>query len=116
MKEILEKVKIKKGSEFGVRAKNSDLDVKKFFATNKKKYDLIFIDGDHSYSGVKKDVEMYSPLLNLGGLVLFHDTQFCEGVKQVFEEIKLNGDFKLINEYVSETQFKLGIGLLQRIK
>ena len=35
--------------------------------------DLLFIDGDHSYEGVKKDFEMYSPLVAKGGVVAFHD-------------------------------------------
>jgi predicted O-methyltransferase YrrM len=35
--------------------------------------DAIFIDGDHSYEGVKKDIERYFPLLKVGGVVLFHD-------------------------------------------
>lgn len=38
-----------------------------------RKADLIFIDGDHSYSGVKADFETYSPLLAPGGLAAFHD-------------------------------------------
>lgn len=33
-------------------------------------YDFIFIDGDHSYKGVKMDWEMYGPL---GKQVVFHD-------------------------------------------
>ena len=35
--------------------------------------DFLFIDGDHTYDGVKKDFEMYSPLVRRGGLVAFHD-------------------------------------------
>lgn len=35
--------------------------------------DLLFIDGDHSYDGVKRDFEMYSPLVRKGGLIAFHD-------------------------------------------
>ncbi len=38
-----------------------------------QKLDLLFIDGDHSYEGVKKDFEMYYPLVKHGGLVCFHD-------------------------------------------
>ncbi|HNQ77828.1 MAG TPA: class I SAM-dependent methyltransferase [Acidobacteriota bacterium] len=38
-----------------------------------EKLDLLFIDGDHSYDGVKKDFEMYSPLVRKGGLIAFHD-------------------------------------------
>ena len=35
--------------------------------------DLLFIDGDHSYEGVRKDWEMYSPLVGTDGLIIFHD-------------------------------------------
>jgi cephalosporin hydroxylase len=38
-----------------------------------RKLDLLFIDGDHSYEGVKKDFEMYSPLVAGGGVMAFHD-------------------------------------------
>lgn len=37
------------------------------------KYDLIFIDGDHSYNGVKNDFELYKTLLSDRGYVVFHD-------------------------------------------
>ena len=36
-------------------------------------FDFLFIDGDHSYDGVKRDFEMYSPLVKKGGFVGFHD-------------------------------------------
>lgn len=35
--------------------------------------DFLFIDGDHSYAGVKADYDRYSPLVRSGGLVAFHD-------------------------------------------
>jgi len=38
-----------------------------------KLIDVLFIDGDHSYAGVKQDFELYSKLVRSGGLVLFHD-------------------------------------------
>ena len=38
-----------------------------------RKVDFIFIDGDHTYEGVKKDFEMYSPLVKEGGIIAFHD-------------------------------------------
>ena len=33
----------------------------------------LFIDGDHSYEGVKRDWERYSPLVEPGGYVIFDD-------------------------------------------
>lgn len=36
--------------------------------------DFLFIDGDHRYSGVKRDYELYSPLVRPGGIIAFHDT------------------------------------------
>jgi predicted O-methyltransferase YrrM len=35
--------------------------------------DLLFIDGDHSYDGAKKDFQLYSPFVREGGLIAFHD-------------------------------------------
>lgn len=40
---------------------------------NGEELDFIFIDGDHTYEGVKKDFEMYIPFLKDGGYVGFHD-------------------------------------------
>jgi len=37
--------------------------------------DFAFIDGDHTYEGVKQDFEEYGPLVRPGGLIAFHDTQ-----------------------------------------
>jgi predicted O-methyltransferase YrrM len=39
-----------------------------------EKIDLIFIDGDHSYEGVKADWEGFRPFLKEFGLAVFHDT------------------------------------------
>ena len=47
--------------------------------------DFLFIDGDHSYEGVRKDFEMYAPLVRNGGLVAFHDIARSGGVERVYE-------------------------------
>jgi predicted O-methyltransferase YrrM len=39
-----------------------------------KKIDLIFIDGDHSYEGVKADWNLFLPHMSEFGVVVFHDT------------------------------------------
>jgi predicted O-methyltransferase YrrM len=38
-----------------------------------REVDLLFIDGDHTYEGVKQDFEMYGPLVKRSGLIAFHD-------------------------------------------
>jgi predicted O-methyltransferase YrrM len=35
--------------------------------------DVLFIDGDHSYDGVRRDWELYAPLVRPGGLIGLHD-------------------------------------------
>lgn len=47
------------------------LEVKK--TLGKHKIDFLFIDGDHTYEGVKGDFEMYSDLVRAGGIIAFHD-------------------------------------------
>jgi predicted O-methyltransferase YrrM len=38
-----------------------------------KQVDFLFIDGDHTYEGVKRDFELYSTLVGRGGIIAFHD-------------------------------------------
>jgi predicted O-methyltransferase YrrM len=40
-----------------------------------EKFDVLFIDGDHSYEGVVKDFQMYAPFVRPGGIIGFHDVQ-----------------------------------------
>ena len=47
-----------------------------------RKIDLLFIDGDHRYSGVKKDFRMYSPLVKKNGLIVLHDILYHPKVPQ----------------------------------
>jgi hypothetical protein len=45
-----------------------------FFVMQDIKIDVLFIDGDHSYEGVKKDFELYSTLMSEKGIIIIHDT------------------------------------------
>jgi hypothetical protein len=44
-----------------------------FFKSNKENFDIIFIDGLHEYSQVKKDIANSLSLLNINGVLLMHD-------------------------------------------
>lgn len=37
--------------------------------------DFLFIDADHTYEGVRRDFEMYAPLVRPGGLIALHDIE-----------------------------------------
>jgi len=41
--------------------------------TDNSKFDLIFIDGDHTFDKVMEDFNIYSKLLSTRGVVAFHD-------------------------------------------
>jgi predicted O-methyltransferase YrrM len=67
------------------------------------KADLVFIDGDHSYEGVKLDFELCRPLLSEHGLAVFHDSTWGHfkdhpnyreggvGVGRYLEELRREG-------------------------
>jgi predicted O-methyltransferase YrrM len=52
--------------------------------------DLLFIDGDHEYSAVKRDVVSFSPLVRPGGIISGHDYNTVPrhaGVRQAVDEV-----------------------------
>lgn len=79
-------------------------------------FDLVMIDGDHSYQGVKMDTLDYMPYVREGGYVVFHDitTHRC-GVKDWVAEIKEIG-FGLTHviDFIDRAK-DLGIGVYQKI-
>lgn len=74
-----------------------------------RKVDYLFIDGDHSYEGVKKDFEMYSPFVREGGIIAFHDALFhadkTEEVDIFWNEIKGFYPYREVQEGKNSTGF-----------
>ncbi len=86
-----------------------------FFVRQNIKIDLLFIDGDHSYEGVKKDFELYSTILSDNGIIIIHDTDSeyektlivsedskkdhyrFDGPSKFIKELEKNNDYNLIN-------------------
>jgi len=86
-----------------------------FFVRQDIKIDLLFIDGDHSYEGVKKDFELYSTILSDNGIIIIHDTDSeyektlivsedskkdhyrFDGPSKFIKELEKNNDYNLIN-------------------
>lgn len=76
--------------------------------------DLLFMDGDHTFDGVKSDWEMYSPLVRSGGMIVFHDvagnyedTQ----VKRFWDSVKVGFKHR---EYIFGQDGHYGIGILYK--
>jgi predicted O-methyltransferase YrrM len=95
-------IKEKTSSNYTAKSANSfhteTIQTVKDFSPNG--FDLIFIDGDHTYDGVKKDFENYSPMLKDGGVIFFHDIVDSEYhrsvncyVSKFWEETKKNFNY-----------------------
>jgi len=80
-----------------------------------RQFDLVFIDGDHSYEAVKDDIEAWGPLVKEGGILSGHDWdekgESWPGVHKAVVEVlgwpsfkkniwafrKVNGEFKALD-------------------
>ncbi len=80
-----------------------------------ERIDFLFIDGDHSYEGVKKDFQTYKPLVKKGGLVAFHDiapngsSELVGGVPVFWGEIKSQFKFSEHIEEINQNGFGIGV-------
>ena len=63
--------------------------------------DFVYLDGRHSYKGVKEDIELWFPKVRNGGLLCGHD---------YINEVIGNTDFgvkKAVDEFIEETSLRL---------
>jgi cephalosporin hydroxylase len=84
-----------------------------------KKVDFLFIDGDHTYQGVRQDFLMYKRFVNTGGFVAFHDIIQRDDYPSIevwkfWDELKLDPSNE-IQEFVNTNprHRTIGIGLLR---
>ena len=45
-----------------------------YFVKRDIKIDFLYIDADHTFEGVKLDFDLYSKIMNKGGIITIHDT------------------------------------------
>ena len=50
--------------------------------------DMLHIDGDHTYEGVKADFENFKSLVKKGGMIVFHDIAGIPDVAKFWNEVK----------------------------
>ena len=84
-----------------------------FFVRQDIQIDFLFIDGDHSYEGVKIDFELYSNLLSPTGIIMLHDTDSSyEDTLLVSEDAKkdhhrFKGPSKLVEELKESVEWNV---------
>lgn len=84
-----------------------------FFVRQGIEIDVLFIDGDHSYEGVKLDFELYSSIMSPQGVIMLHDTDArYEETLIVSEDAKkshyrFNGPSKFIEELTENPAWNL---------
>jgi hypothetical protein len=84
-----------------------------FFVKQDIKIDVLFIDGDHSYDGVKLDFDLYSTILSDKGIIMIHDTdESYENDLIVSEDSKkhwdkFDGPAKLIKELADNKDWNI---------
>lgn len=76
--------------------------------------DFLFIDGDHTREGVRRDYEMYSPLVKSGGTIIFHDIcvhrpEYDCHVDKVWNEVKQGREHWEFIEDPLQGQFGIGV-------
>src|SRR5260370_1087490 len=65
-----------------------------------ERLDYLFIDADHTYDGVRRDFEMYAPLVRSGGMIAFHD--IVTHRKEARSEVEIFLNVRTQNEWHRE--------------
>jgi predicted O-methyltransferase YrrM len=83
-----------------------------FFLNNKRKYDCIFIDADHSYEGVTKDYLNSLEFVKKDGYLIFHDINNVHtGVARCWNEVSTK--HTIVDVYSHPYVNNCGIGIIQ---
>lgn len=89
------------------------------YALAGKPVDVLFIDGDHTFEGVKQDFKMYKVLVRPGGIIAFHDicdhpTMPSVKVKAFWDTLEWDGDREeIITDQAPGAAPWGGIGILR---
>jgi len=93
-----EAIKIFRLYDNAVLLRHYSTELASMLASNVTRYDMIFIDGDHSYKAVKQDIQYWKPLVKPGGILAGHDYS---------KHPSKAGVIKAVNEKIPEDKLNL---------
>lgn len=101
-------------ADYDVRVIFGDSQAFEVVGAAKGQYDCVFIDGDHSYEGVKADYENYG---KMGRIVAFHDIAYAPNQKEPWGGIEVKRFWNEIKQGRKSKEFveidgNMGIGVL----
>ncbi len=75
---------------------------------NDENFDCVFIDGQHERKATSHYTKRVVPLLNKGGLIIFDDIYWSDGMNQFWKEICFSQGFSVTVDFRSK-----GVGILR---
>lgn len=82
-----------------------------------KGIDFAFIDGCHSYEGVKNDFDVIYPLLSPTGIIAMHDTTCVDGCREFALDLRTSlcdGTYDVIDLPFGGSHYRLGMTILSK--
>lgn len=118
-KEVENKLKNAGYNNFTLYQKNTfDSDFSDFITSKvPHPYDLVFIDGCHSYKGCLNDFKSVYKNLSTIGSIIFHDTQRIDGCREFILDLRTkynDGTFDIIDFHGGYKERQMGISILTK--
>jgi hypothetical protein len=81
-------------------------------------FDMVFIDGDHTETGIELDTKLVLPYLKEDAYVIYHDTVVNVGSLQFDIKLKSGVFPELVfeKEYINSDKFRKGIAIYRYVK
>ena len=77
--------------------------------------DFAFIDGCHSYQGIKNDFGIIYPKLSVPGIIAFHDTLRIDGPREFIQDLRTiynDGTYDIVDFPFGNLERRVGVSLL----
>lgn len=73
----------------------SSYEASAYFSRNRLNIDLLFVDADHSRSGVTRDLLAYQNQISVGGSIILHDANSSQIIEALEDSLHLLADFEI---------------------